>query len=53
MKIYEKPELEIVKFKTEDILAESSMPDNFINPDITGGTTTFKSAWLEYKENQE
>ena len=41
MKKYEKPEIKIVKFTTEDIMILSSIQ----NISIDGGSTSFKDSW--------
>lgn len=41
MKIYEKPEINIIKFEVGDVIAASS-----VNADIDGGVTDFIEDWL-------
>lgn len=42
MKEYKKPEIEIVRFETEDITNTS-----MIMPDIDGGSVKFEYGWLK------
>ena len=42
MKKYEKPEIKIIKFEVEDVIAASGA-----TPDIDGGNTGFLEGWLQ------
>ena len=44
MKKYEKPEIEIIKFRTEDILTASDI-GNAGKPTIDGGSVEFPKTW--------
>lgn len=59
MNIYEKPEIKIVKFEVEDVIASSggsatvdggivNFPGGWINTTVDGGTADFNTEW----ENQ-
>lgn len=45
MKKYEKPEIEIIKFRTEDILAASGIGTGVKNADIDGKSVDFPQTW--------
>lgn len=48
MKIYEKPEIKIIKFEVEDVIASSGWFPGFdLFPDIDGGETGFPKEWSE------
>lgn len=55
MKKYEKPEITIIKFEIEDVIASSfadidggstNFPGSWLNTDVDGGSTNFPEAWL-------
>ena len=56
MKKYEKPEITIIKFEVEDVIAASSptidggstsFPGSWLNTDVDGGSTNFLEEWLQ------
>ena len=56
MKRYEKPEITIIKFEVEDVIAASSpsidggstsFPGSWLNTDVDGGSTNFLEEWLQ------
>ena len=57
MRKYEKPEIEIIKFEVEDVIAASGIRtdvdggiagflDSWLKTDIDGGNTDFLQSWL-------